>query len=48
MAPVIAARPSSGKFFVTLDVDGLEPSMMPETVALGLSGLMRWHILELF
>ena len=48
MAPVIAALPSSGKFFVTLDVDGLVPSMMPGTVALALGGLMWWHILGLF
>jgi agmatinase len=48
MAPVIAALPSSGRFFVTLDVDGLDPSVMPGTVALAPGGLMWWHIIELF
>ena len=45
---VIEALPSSGKFFVTLDVDGLDPSVMPGTVALAPGGLMWWHIVELF
>ena len=45
---VIEALPSSGKFFVTLDVDGLDPSVMPGTVALAPGGLMWWHIIELF
>lgn len=48
IAPVIAALPSSGKFFVTLDVDGLDPSVMPGTIALAPGGLMWWHIIELF
>ena len=48
MAPVIATLPSSGKFFVTLDVDRLDPSVMPVTVALAPGGLMRWRIVELF
>jgi len=48
MAPVIAALPTSGRFFVTLDVDGLDPSVMPGTVALAPGGLMWWHIIELF
>jgi agmatinase len=33
---------------VTLDFDGLDPSVMPWTVALALGGLMWWHIIELF
>jgi agmatinase len=48
VAPVIAALPLSGRFFVTLDVDGLDPSVMPGTVALAPGGLMWWHIIELF
>ena len=48
MAPVIAALPPLGRFFVTLDVDGLDPSVMPGTVALAPGGLMWWHIIELF
>jgi arginase family enzyme len=31
-----------------LDVDGLDPSVMPGTVALAPGGLMWWHIIELF
>ena len=48
MAPVIAALPLSGRFFVTLDVDGLDPSVMPGTVALAPGGLMWWQMIELF
>ncbi len=48
MAPVIAALPSSGKFFVTLDVDALDPSVLLGTVALAPVGLIWWHIFELF
>ena len=33
---------------MTLDVDGLDPSVMPGTVALAPGGLMWWHIIELF
>ena len=31
--------PNSGKFFITLDVDGLDPSVLPGTVALSPGGL---------
>ena len=31
--------PNSGKFFITLDVDGLDPSILPGTVALSPGGL---------
>lgn len=48
VAPVIAALPSSGKFFVTLDVDALDPSVLLGTVALAPVGLIWWHIVELF
>lgn len=44
MTTVIAVLQSSGKFFVKLD----DPSVMPGTFALALSGLMWWHIVELF
>ena len=33
---------------MTLDVDGLDPSVMSGTVALAPGGLMWWHIIELF
>ena len=48
MAPVIGSLPKGGKFFVTLDVDGLDPSVMPGTVALSPGGLSWWHIVTLF
>lgn len=48
MSKVIEALPPSGKFFVTLDVDGLDPSVMPGTVALAPGGLLWWDIVELF
>ena len=48
MAPVIDSLPKGGKFFVTLDVDGLDPSVMPGTVALSPGGLSWWHVIRLF
>jgi len=48
MAPVIDSLPKGGKFFVTLDVDGLDPSVMPGTVALSPGGLSWWHVVTLF
>ena len=33
---------------MTLDFDGLDPSVMSGTVALAPGGLMWWHIIELF
>ena len=48
MAPVIKSLPNDGKFFVTLDVDGLDPSVMPGTVALSPGGLAWWHVVTLF
>lgn len=45
---VIAKLPKGGQFFITLDVDGLDPSVMPGTVALAPGGLFWWHIVELF
>ncbi len=48
IGPVIDALPTCGKFFVTLDVDGLDPSVMPGTIALAPGGLLWWHIIELF
>ena len=48
MSSVIDALPSSGNFFVTLDVDGLDPSVMPGTVAMAPGGLSWWHMIELF
>jgi len=35
------------QFFVPLDFDGLDPSVMPGLVPLAPGGLMWWHIIEL-
>ena len=35
----LSSLPNSGKFFITLDVDGLDPSILPGTVALSPGGL---------
>ena len=35
----LSSLPNSGKFFITLDVDGLDPSVLPGTVALSPGGL---------
>ena len=48
MGPVIDALPAAGRFFVTLDVDGLDPSVMPATTALAPGGLIWWHVIDLF
>lgn len=48
MQPVIDALPAGGNFFVTLDVDGLDPSIMPGTIALSPGGLSWWDIDRLF
>lgn len=45
---VIDTLPVGGNFFVTLDVDGLDPSVMPGTIALAPGGLSWWDIDSLF
>ena len=45
--PVIRALPEGVKFFITLDVDGLDPSVMPGTVALAPGGLLWWQLIDL-
>ena len=44
---VIKALPNDIKFFITLDVDGLDPSVMPGTVALAPGGLLWWQLIDL-
>ena len=44
---VIRALPKGVKFFITLDVDGLDPSVMPGTVALAPGGLLWWQLIDL-
>ena len=44
---VIKALPKDVKFFITLDVDGLDPSVMPGTVALAPGGVLWWQLIDL-
>ncbi|MDC0433020.1 arginase family protein, partial [bacterium] len=44
---VIKALPKDVKFFITLDVDGLDPSVIPGTVALAPGGLLWWQLIDL-
>ena len=44
---VIRALPKGVKFFITLDVDGLDPCVMPGTVALAPGGLLWWQLIDL-
>ena len=44
---VIDALPTGIKFFISLDVDGLDPSVMPGTVALAPGGLLWWQLIDL-
>ena len=44
---VIEAMPTGVNFFITLDVDGLDPSVMPGTVALAPGGLLWWQLIDL-
>lgn len=47
MKSVIEALPKDVNFFITLDVDGLDPSVMPGTVALAPGGLLWWQLIDL-
>lgn len=44
IATVIDKLPNNGNFFITLDVDGLDPSILPGTTALAPGGLNWWEI----
>lgn len=48
MGTVIDALPASGWFFVTLNVDVLDPSVMLAKTALAPGELLWWHIIDLF
>ncbi len=48
MKSVLDSLPVGGQFFVSLDVDGLDPSVVPGTIALAPGGLMWWEMVELF
>ena len=48
MKSVVDSLPVGGQFFVSLDVDGLDPSVVPGTIALAPGGMMWWEMVELF
>ena len=48
MKSVVDSLPVGGQFFVSLDVDGLDPSVVPGTTALAPGGIMWWELVELF
>ena len=48
MKSVVDSLPVGGQFFVSLDVDGLDPSVVPGTIALAPGGIMWWELVELF
>ena len=45
---VVDSLPLGGQFFVSLDVDGLDPSVVPGTIALAPGGILWWEMVELF
>jgi agmatinase len=47
MAGVLELVPAGARCFVTLDCDGLDPSIMPAVLAPAPGGLMYWHVCEL-
>ena len=48
MKSVVESLPMGGQFFVSLDVDGMDPSVIPGTIALAPGGIMWWEMVELF
>ena len=48
MKSVVDSLPVGGQFFVSLDVDGLDPSAVPGTIALAPGGIVWWELVELF
>ena len=47
ISSVVESLPENGKFFISFDVDGLDPSMLPGTTALAPGGLDWWDLDEL-
>jgi agmatinase len=47
IAPVLDLVPEGVRCFVTLDCDGVDPSIMPAVLAPAPGGLMYWHVREL-
>jgi agmatinase len=47
IGPVLELVPDGSRCFVTLDCDGIDPSIMPAVLAPVPGGLMYWHVHEL-
>jgi len=47
IGPVLDLVPEGVRCFVTLDCDGVDPSIMPAVLAPAPGGLMYWHVREL-
>jgi agmatinase len=47
IGPVLDLIPQGARCFVTLDCDGLDPSIMPAVIAPAPGGLSYWHVVEL-
>jgi agmatinase len=47
VAPVLDLVPAGARCLVTIDCDGLDPSIMPGVMAPAPGGLLYWHALEL-
>ena len=47
VAAVIDAIPAGTKLFITLDVDGLDPTIMPSVIGPAPGGLGYWDLVEL-
>ncbi len=46
-AAALERCPAGGRYYVAIDVDGFDPSVMPGTAALAPGGLTYWHGLDL-
>lgn len=47
ISPVLELIPEGARCFVTIDCDGLDPSIMPAVIAPAPGGLTYWHVVEL-
>ena len=47
VAPALAAIPNGAKVVVSLDCDGLDPSVMPGVMAQVPGGLTYWHVVDM-
>jgi agmatinase len=48
VASALAAIPAGARVFITLDLDGLDPAIMPAVAARVPGGLTYWHVIDIF